>query len=226
LANKFDANITYIEDNDPNELQGKLWGLPDTCPVCSYGISPEYILMYDKSNSLSELLCGCPRDKCRALFFAIYHGNHDMYLQRCYPYSKVSKEFPDEISELSPEFASIYNQALHAEQEGLDLICGVGYRKALEFLIKDFALKNNPEEVDKIQSMPLQRCVSTFIPESTIKEMAERAVWLGNDETHYVRKWEDKDLQDLKNLIDLTVHFITMTLKAEKYKNAMLVGEK
>ncbi|MGF6947536.1 hypothetical protein QF028_000029 [Neobacillus sp. B4I6] len=52
--------------------------------------------------------------------------------------------------------------------------------------------------------------------------MAERAVWLGNDETHYVRKWDDKDLKDLKNLIDLTVYFISMTIKANKYKAEMI----
>lgn len=34
--------------------------------------------------------------------------------------------------------------------------------------------------------------------------------WLGNDETHYVRKWEDKDLKDLKKLISLTIHWIEM----------------
>ena len=31
---------------------------------------------------------------------------------------------------------------------------------------------------------------------------------MGNDETHYVRKWEDKDLEDLKKFIQLTEHWI------------------
>jgi hypothetical protein len=42
-----------------------------------------------------------------------------------------------------------------------------------------------------------------------LKTTASRATWLGNDETHYVRKWEDKDLNDLKKLIDLTVHWVS-----------------
>jgi hypothetical protein len=79
-----------------------------------------------------------------------------------------------------------------------------------------------PEEVSKIQSMPLQQCVKNYITEASIKDMAERAIWLGNDETHYVRKWENKDLQDLKNLIDLTVYFISMNLKAFKYLEEMI----
>jgi hypothetical protein len=38
--------------------------------------------------------------------------------------------------------------------------------------------------------------------------VASRAAWLGNDETHYLRTWEDKDLTDLKKLIELTVQWI------------------
>lgn len=69
---------------------------------------------------------------------------------------------------------------------------------------------------------PLQSSALLFChTQPDIKEMAKRAVWLGNDETHYVRKWEDKDIQDLKNLIDLTVYFISMTLKAKKYREEM-----
>ena len=40
--------------------------------------------------------------------------------------------------------------------------------------------------------------------------MAERAIWLGNDETHYVRVWEAQSLADLKKLISLTLHWIEM----------------
>ena len=30
----------------------------------------------------------------------------------------------------------------------------------------------------------------------------------GNDETHYVRKWEGKDINDLKKLISMTIAWI------------------
>ncbi|MGH9690457.1 MAG: hypothetical protein ACRD4C_05105 [Candidatus Acidiferrales bacterium] len=51
---------------------------------------------------------------------------------------------------------------------------------------------------------------SQYVKNEKVKAIAARAVWLGNDETHYTRKWEDKDLEDLKNLIQLTVHWIEM----------------
>jgi hypothetical protein len=58
--------------------------------------------------------------------------------------------------------------------------------------------------------MMLANCIATCIDDDKIKQMAKRAAWLGNDETHYVRKWADKDLNDLKNLISLTRHWIEM----------------
>jgi hypothetical protein len=199
--------------------------LPDTCPICSYSISPTYILIYDKDEETSELLCGCPRNECASLFIAVYKS--DFYsdgfsLKYSYPYSKVKIKIPQEVEDLSPEFVTIYNQANHAEQEGLDLICGVAYRKALEFLIKDYVITLYPENDIKIKTMPLQQCIQKYITEPTIKNMAERATWLGNDEAHYIRKWEDKDLQDLKNLIDLTVYFISMSRKAVRYMEEMV----
>jgi hypothetical protein len=50
-----------------------------------------------------------------------------------------------------------------------------------------------------------------------VKECAKRAAWLGNDETHYTRKWETKDVSDLKLLVKLTVNWIDNVLLTEKY---------
>jgi hypothetical protein len=223
LAANFNDKIQYIDHNHPISNYHYLSPLPDKCPVCSYSVSPEYILLHSKDRWINELLCGCPRNKCGALFFAEYHDSGNTCdLIGYYPYSKISKDFPQEVVALSPNFVAIFNQAHHAEQEKLDLICGVAYRKALEYLIKDYVIKRYPEDDSKIKSMPLQQCIQKFITEPSIKLMAERATWLGNDETHYIRKWQDKDLQDLKNLIDLTVYFISMSLKALRYQEEMV----
>ena len=58
-----------------------------------------------------------------------------------------------------------------------------------------------------------------------VKQVAARAVWLGNDETHYLRKWEGKDLQDLKKLIALTVHWIEMEELTEAVMKDMPEGK-
>jgi hypothetical protein len=56
---------------------------------------------------------------------------------------------------------------------------------------------------------------------SEIKQVSERATWLGNDETHYQRRWVDKDLSDLKVLIDLVLHWIKMEHLTDEALNSM-----
>ncbi len=54
-----------------------------------------------------------------------------------------------------------------------------------------------------------------YVDNENIKQRAKRAVWLGNDETHYVRTWIDKDIKDLKLLIKLTVGWIEHAIITE-----------
>jgi len=56
--------------------------------------------------------------------------------------------------------------------------------------------------------MLLAACIEKYVKSEQIKQIAKRAAWLGNDEIHYTRKWEGKDLVDLKRLITLTLHWI------------------
>jgi len=129
--------------------------------------------------------------------------------------------FSGEIQKLSPAFVTIYGQSDSAEQEALTEICGVGYRKALEFLIKDYLIEKHSDKADEIKKKFLGRCIEEYVTEVRVKEVAKRAVWLGNDETHYVRLWEGKDLKDLKDLINLTVLWIDMEKKTEQLKASM-----
>jgi hypothetical protein len=126
------------------------------------------------------------------------------------PFEPFEPEFSESLTIISPMFCAIANEANNAEQQEWKLIAGPGYRKALEFLVKDYLCRLRPNDIEKIKSMQLAACIANYVDDSRIKATAARAAWLGNDETHYVRKWEDKDLDDLKKLIQLTCHWIEM----------------
>lgn len=64
-------------------------------------------------------------------------------------------------------------------------------------------------------------CIQENVQNENIKNVARRAVWLGNDETHYIRKWEDKDVNNLKHLIDLTVRWIENEIETERVLQEM-----
>jgi hypothetical protein len=125
------------------------------------------------------------------------------------------KLFKPSITELSPDFCFIYNEAYAAEQMELNQISGVGYRKSLEFLVKDYLISLNSDKAENIKNNTLGNCIND-IEDTRIKEIAKRATWLGNDETHYIRKWESKDVSHLKILIDLCINWIDTDIETKK----------
>jgi hypothetical protein len=89
-------------------------------------------------------------------------------------------------------------------------VAGPGFRKALEFLVKDYAILLNPQQAEAIKQKQLASVIKEFLPGDKLGVVSSRAAWLGNDQTHYECRWVGKDLQDLKKLIDATAHFIAM----------------
>ena len=93
----------------------------------------------------------------------------------------------------------------------------MGYRKALEFLVKDYATYKWPDKSDDIKSQSLTRVINNYLDTPKIKQCAERAAWLGNDESHYVRKHDSHDLKDLKNLLELTKSWVLHEIQTDNY---------
>lgn len=197
-------------DNNKIELED----LPSNCPNCHKSITPNPLFgHYCEINDETEIFLFCPDKNCKKSFIAYYYyigENRYNFTGRTSKGTLIGRNFSDSIKETSIDFIKIYNQSYEAEQQDLKEICGVGYRKSLEFLIKDYAISNNLEKQKLIEKSPLSQCITNFISDSRIQSVAKRASWIGNDETHYIRIWEGKNLIDLKKLIDLTIHWIEM----------------
>jgi hypothetical protein len=204
---------------------------PDRCPICHYAIEPRYqgLAHFKRLRDLRvELIFQCPRENCQSFFIARYFpaalGN--FHLQGCFPFTPLQVTYSEHIQTISPSFCVIDNESRNAERQGWKLVAGPGYRKALEFLIKDYLCRLRPADAEAIRHVQLGPCIKGYVTNESIKATAERAAWLGNDETHYARKWEDKDLNDLKRLIDLTVHWIEMEEMTKKALEDMPAGKK
>lgn len=206
---------------------------PNICPMCSHSIEP--VLISTRLHVVDEHDAGyfsaffdCTF--CKKSFISSYivqytgkPGSCTYYTASKLLYSAPSnfkeQEFPACISTNYSSFVKIYNQSLAAEHYNLDEIAGVGYRKALEFLIKDFLILHEGKDEIKIKPTPLGTCINTMINNPQLKTVASRAVWLGNDHTHYERKYTDKDINDLKRLIKLSVNWIEMIYLTEESEN-------
>ena len=122
------------------------------------------------------------------------------------------------ISAISSMFYEIRDQSHAAEQYGLLLVAGPGYRKALEHLVKDYVASRHTDESTKKSVFKNPKLVEVIrmVGDKRIEDVATRAAWLGNDETHYDRKWESHDISHLKKLITLTERFIASQLEADE----------
>lgn len=204
---------------------------PELCPLCHQAIQPSALVAVEQRLKegavIYHIAYQCSRGSCGGIFIGLYTdepiggGQKRLKLLGCLPQIRKDKVFPEVVTNVSPRFALIYNQALAAEAYRLDQVCGMGYRKALEFLIKDYAIHKNPDDENSILSASLSGCINNYVDNANIKSCAEKAAKLGNDEAHYLRKWEDHDISDLKTLIRLTVIWIESEMLTEQYGEDM-----
>lgn len=202
---------------------------PNVCPWCGKSVTLNVVAGSGVALPGSEtarqffLIFHCPDRTCSRLQAAFYEDKK----VTVYPPMKPVLPFTEIVRKLSPMFIKIYEQAATAESTGLDEICGAGYRRSLEFLVKDYVKKKSPEKTKEVdEHSKLGPFIRDFIEDPRVKSMAEKCAWLGNDESHYTKKWADKDMQDLKKLIDLTARFIDLELHAAEYEAEMAKGKK
>lgn len=209
------------------DKSNKTFEIPDECPVCHSHIAPEFKLAYALApNQPAQVVWRCTNDRCDQLFVTKYtwsaeHNNSLYQLVKSEPVKPTQRSFSDEIVGTSPDFVSIYSEASAAEEYGLLHVCGPGYRKALEYLLKDYLITLSPLDSVKIKAESLGTCINSRVSNPKLKECAKRAAWLGNDETHYERRWMEQDLQDLKTLIELSVRWIEIQLLTNGYMTTM-----
>lgn len=213
-ARHLDDNQSYLTDIN----------LASTCPICGVSLTPQVLSAFilidgeDEDQNKCFVTNYCPN--CDECFISRHTHNTDIYVYEydsSAPMNYFKQTFSPDLEQLSPDFVSIYNDSLHAESLGMTSICGVGYRKALEFLVKDFAISNHPDAQDAISRAPLAQCIDNYIDNPRLKALAKASAWLGNDETHYVKKHPQYGTAELKTFINAFVTFIDSELA---YKNA------
>lgn len=202
---------------------------PDFCPYCKKGvvasscrIRNEFVKNNkgeDCLNLFSTYLC----PSCLKIFIVLYEKDSTYYgeespliIHQMIPYPSRTERFDHTITSFSNRFVQIYNEAFQAEQLGLTEICGVGYRKSLEILIKRYALKIHPESKESIIKSTLGSCINKYIDDEKIKKLATAATRIGNDETHYERRYENKDINDMKRYIRSLVLLLQAELDYEE----------
>src|SRR5665213_2586337 len=190
--------------------------IPDRCPQCHRGGKQTYfpsLPVETRTGAIEPSLWSpliCPFEDCDRPFFAVYEPlrqrmryDPDYKYRYSTPCKPKKKSRDGAIESISNEFYDIMDQAIAAEDYRLTLIAGMGYRKALEYLVKDYVTKDARAQLKKAQEIgndaevlaakiELQSILARdlkpiiqMIPHELTVKAAERCAWLGNDETHY-----------------------------------------
>lgn len=211
---------------------------PNICPHCHVVNEPEFRHM-EYTHSLDDnkqiiTLWRCTHSKCNRIFPILYEhiGGSEYEFVRFLDGLPKGPNWPEPILNLKSEnnedlekdiqsrFIETYLQSLTAENEGLDEIAGMGFRKAVEYLVKDWAIQSNPEDAEKINGLWLGAVIEEYY-EGDLKGILERATWLGNDQSHYNKLFEEYDIDVLKELINLIMVELDRQFKLKHYNDTI-----
>lgn len=209
--------------NFDNYFQNCDFESSQTCPHCKKIIFPE-VMTTVASNNSEELFITMHCPGCDGVYFEKYakmikytnvHGFEERITfyrsVALYPILPMPLDFPEYIQRQYMDFTDIYNQAATAESMNLDKICGMGYRKALESLAKQYAHDCFPNDGTKIDNESLVQTINRF-ESPKIKALAKAATWLGNDQTHMIAKHPEYSIDQLKAFIK----FLCQEIEAEQ----------
>lgn len=186
----------------PNKIQeGIFIASIFQCPLCKRFIFTEFKAKIIKGYSSIEdyILC----NDC-----SIEYIEKSIYPPNKFP----DKNIPIEIKNIYPSFYEIYHQSFIAENENLTKIAGMGYRKALEYLVEDYLKDTFPDKKEDINKNNLSKNIA-MIPYPRAVSLARAACYIGNDETHTTKKNPEYNIQDMKKFIIYLCHLIL----AEKF---------
>lgn len=206
---------------------------PNICPHCHIVNNPESkwtVITKDTDNIPTVVTAWqCANQSCNKIFLANYKLESDSFKFNRFlnglpkgptwpkPITDLKSGNPKtESQEEQTRFIKTYLQSLVAENNGLDELAGMGFRKSIEYLVKDWAIQNKPEDKEKIESSWLGAVIKDYYS-GDLKEILERATWLGNDQAHYNRLFEEFDIDVLKELIELIMVELDRQHKMKHY---------
>lgn len=192
---------------------------PSVCPHCGFGTdavrTANAIWNYFDNSALLLQMCKCT--SCGKLFFFASHkeeGASTAKLVCVIPNTEAV--YKNEILEkISPRFINMYNQALRAENRQDIELAATGYRSAMEILIKDYAINELNEPKEQVTLNNLNNAIGKYLKQEELVNSADVIRVLGNDFTHYDRKYPEHDFDILKTYMDIFITLILANYKAK-----------
>lgn len=203
--------------------------IEDCCPMCHKTGKPEYAngclvrSFNEQEKPMLFVVWYCTN--CKKYYVSLYHMRtslSNVEKDILYPYpTELNEEYiPQDIKDMYPDFSQIYSEACECERNNLLRVAGTGYRKALEFLVKDYLQLEQGLTKEEIGECRLEKCCKKIEFED-IRNFANAATWLGNDETHYTVKHPDYDIKQMKAFLICLITCIHTKHELDKAKELL-----
>lgn len=191
--------------------------IPKACPHCGFANSPTRIIHtihpYVESN-LQVFSWNCTN--CHKTYVTGHTRKDisDKNLQFLFIFPNFqARVFPALISEMSPRFVEIFNEASASENLGNLTVAGIGYRLSMELLIKDYAIKELGKDTSKVTDQKLFDAIGEYLPDYDLKTAADVIRIKGNDYAHYFVKYSHVDFDLFKDYMNIFIDLISVKLK-------------
>lgn len=196
----------------PKELE---FDVENHCPFCAYYNEPKRLLaLYNSNEELRIATVFFKTHCCDNNFVSIYSIDKNDITKLIATYPTGSPEvFPQVIFDLSPDFIKLYTQSKTAEDNAHFELASTGYRNAIEFLIKDFAIKFLAKSPEEVAPKTLYKAIEDYLPDEKLVKSADVTRILGNDTTHYIRKYPQLDLKTLKRYLGYFIDIVAKEIE-------------
>lgn len=213
---KFKDFTEPIPNHDNNSVYTQ--PRPATCPHCGVAISPQVVswTALRSNKTLYFFFClKCPDPDCGQNIHCVYSQIPDIRALKLLVMSPnfSTRKFDKHIEDLSPRFVQMYKEAFTSEQNGHLNLASIGYRSAVEFLVKDYAINYLKTPEGEVISKNFEKSIKTYLPEARMSQSADVVRIMGNDKTHY-NQILDLDFSVLKEYLEILIHFVSINIKA------------
>lgn len=184
--------------------------IPVECPHCGAYATPQIVAQSNLSYCDMKIwLFIFHNDCCDKQSFALYkkQSGTGEFLGILPAIHKIP-QLPKSLKKISSRFVELYQQSFDAEQNSYFELAGSGYRNAIEVLIKDFAIQELKVSEKNVCKKTLSQAIEAYLPNINASISADVMRVLGNDYTHYERKYENVDFQILKRYLQIFINSI------------------
>ncbi|MBN2781902.1 MAG: hypothetical protein JXQ66_01530 [Campylobacterales bacterium] len=173
--------------------------IPRKCPICHYESEPIYksgtIINYHKI----DIAFHCTN--CHHMFIGKYKKLQTNKYTLVDTWPKTLRNINFEIKDISPNFVKLYEESICAYDSELIQLAGIGLKKSLEILLKDFLLHLNQNDADVINKYTLEESMENFNKKINVIEISNINDCMKKSEC-YNTKFEQSDIVRIKALIN------------------------